>query len=112
MSQQIQTMFSNIAPTYDQANHALSFNKDIQWRKDAVKQMLRDGFAPQRVLDLCAGTGDFALAVKEQIPTAQVVIADFAKPMRYFQEFLKRRGIVLIPVADMWAHLEALRHDN
>ena len=24
----------------------------------------------------------------------------------------KRRGIVLIPVADMWAHLEALRHDN
>jgi hypothetical protein len=24
----------------------------------------------------------------------------------------KRRGIVLIPVADMWAHLEGLRHDN
>ena len=81
MSQQIQTMFSNIAPTYDQANHALSFNKDIQWRKDSVKQMLKDGFKPQRVLDLCAGTGDFALAVKEQVPTAQVVIADFAKPM-------------------------------
>src|SRR5260221_8770245 len=81
MSQQIQTMFSNIAPTYDQANHALSFNQDIQWRKDSVKQMLRDGFAPQRVLDLCAGTGDFALAVKERVPTAQVVMADFAKPM-------------------------------
>ena len=74
-------MFSNIAPTYDQANHALSFNKDIQWRKDSVKQMLKDGFKPQRVLDLCAGTGDFALAVKEQIPSAQVVMADFAKPM-------------------------------
>jgi demethylmenaquinone methyltransferase/2-methoxy-6-polyprenyl-1,4-benzoquinol methylase len=81
VSQQIQTMFSNIAPTYDQANHALSFNKDIQWRKDSVKQMLKDGFAPQRVLDLCAGTGDFALAVKEQVPSAQVVMADFAKPM-------------------------------
>jgi hypothetical protein len=26
---------------------------------------------------------------------------DFAKPMRYFQEFLKRRGIVLI-VSDFW----------
>lgn len=81
MSQQIQTMFSNIAPTYDQANHSLSFNKDIQWRKDAVKQMLKDGFNPSRVLDLCAGTGDFALAIKEQVPGAQVVLADFSKPM-------------------------------
>lgn len=81
MSQQIQTMFSNIAPTYDKANHALSFNKDIQWRKDSVKQMLKDGFKPSRVLDLCAGTGDFALAVKEQVPEAEVVLADFSKPM-------------------------------
>lgn len=81
MSNQIQTMFSNIAPTYDEANHALSFNKDIGWRKDSVKQMIRDGFAPKRVLDLCAGTGDFALAVKEQVPAAQVVLADFSKPM-------------------------------
>ena|SRR5579871_763405 len=81
MSQQIQTMFSNIAPTYDQANHALSFNKDVQWRKDAVAQMLKDGFRPSRVLDLCAGTGDFALAVKEQAPQVQVVLADFSKAM-------------------------------
>lgn len=81
MSQKIQAMFSDIAPTYDQANHALSFNKDIQWRKDAVKQMLKDGFKPSRVLDLCAGTGDFGLAVKEQVPDAQVVLADFSKPM-------------------------------
>ncbi len=81
MSQQIQTMFSNIAPTYDQANHALSFNKDVQWRKDAVRQILKDGFKPNRVLDLCAGTGDFALAVKAQAPEAQVVLADFSKAM-------------------------------
>ena len=81
MSAKIQTMFSNIAPTYDQANHALSFNKDIQWRKDAVKQLLKDDFKPSRVLDLCAGTGDFGLAVKEQVPGAQVLMADFAKPM-------------------------------
>ena len=81
MSEKIQAMFSNIAPTYDQANHALSFNRDIQWRKDAVKQMLKGNFKPSRVLDLCAGTGDFALAVKEEVPTAQLVMADFSKPM-------------------------------
>jgi len=81
LSQKIQTMFSNIAPTYDQANHALSFNKDIQWRKDAVRQMLKDGFKPNWALDLCTGTGDFGLAVKEQAPDAKVVMTDFAKPM-------------------------------
>jgi len=81
VSQQIQTMFSNIAPTYDEANHALSFNKDIQWRKDAVKQLLAGGFEPKKVLDLCAGTGDFALAVKEQAPKAEVTLVDFSKPM-------------------------------
>ena len=81
MSQKIQSMFADIAPTYDKANHLLSFNKDIQWRKESVKQLLGGGFKPGRVLDLCAGTGDFALAVKEQVPSAQVVMADFAKPM-------------------------------
>jgi demethylmenaquinone methyltransferase/2-methoxy-6-polyprenyl-1,4-benzoquinol methylase len=81
MSEKIQSMFADIAPTYDKANHLLSFNKDIQWRKGSVKRMLKDGFEPKMVLDLCAGTGDFALAVKEQVPTAKVVMADFAKPM-------------------------------
>jgi uncharacterized protein (DUF58 family) len=32
---------------------------------------------------------------------------DFAKPMRYFQEFLKRRGIVLI-VSDFWESAESI----
>jgi uncharacterized protein (DUF58 family) len=32
---------------------------------------------------------------------------DFAKPMRYFQEFLKRRGLVLI-VSDFWESPESL----
>src|SRR6185369_292083 len=43
--------------------------------------MVRDGFAPKKVLDLCAGTGDFAFAVKDQTPAGQVVLADFSKPM-------------------------------
>ncbi len=81
MSEKIQSMFAEIAPTYDKANHLLSFNKDIQWRKDSVKLMIKDGFEPKMVLDLCAGTGDFALAVRELLPAAKVVMADFAKPM-------------------------------
>src|SRR5579863_8502636 len=34
---------------------------------------------------------------------------DFAKPMRYFQEFLRRRGIVLI-VSDFWESPESIVH--
>ena len=34
---------------------------------------------------------------------------DFAKPMRYFQEFLKRRGIVLI-VSDFWESPQSVIH--
>ncbi len=81
MSQNIQTMFGRIAGTYDEANHALSFNQDIQWRKNSVSQMMKDGYVPSKVLDLCAGTGDFALAVKEKAPNVQVTLADFSKPM-------------------------------
>jgi ubiquinone/menaquinone biosynthesis methyltransferase len=81
MSENIKAMFSEIAPTYDKTNHLLSMNKDVRWRKDSVTQMLKDGFKPTKVLDLCAGTGDFAQAVKEQVTDAQVILADFAKPM-------------------------------
>lgn len=81
MSSNIQGMFGRIAGTYDQVNHTLSFNQDIQWRKASVEQLTRDGYIPKKVLDLCAGTGDFALAVKEKNPHAEVVLADFSKPM-------------------------------
>jgi ubiquinone/menaquinone biosynthesis methyltransferase len=81
MSQTIQTMFGRIAGTYDEANHTLSFNQDVAWRKASVAQLTQGGFSPKKVLDLCAGTGEFGLAVKEKSPEAQVVLADFSKPM-------------------------------
>jgi demethylmenaquinone methyltransferase/2-methoxy-6-polyprenyl-1,4-benzoquinol methylase len=81
MSSNIQGMFGRIAGTYDKVNHTLSFNQDIQWRKNSVEQLARGGYVPKMVLDLCAGTGDFGLSVKEKNPRAEVVFADFAKPM-------------------------------
>jgi demethylmenaquinone methyltransferase/2-methoxy-6-polyprenyl-1,4-benzoquinol methylase len=74
-------MFSRIAPTYDKANHVLSLNQDKGWRERSVGLLAKEGFQPRRVLDLCAGTGDFALAVKKRFPEARVVLADFSKPM-------------------------------
>ncbi len=81
VSEKIKTMFSDIAPTYDRVNHLLSFNKDVEWRAKSVQLLTRDGFSPKKVLDLCAGTGDFAFAVRQGAPNAQVTLADFSKPM-------------------------------
>jgi demethylmenaquinone methyltransferase/2-methoxy-6-polyprenyl-1,4-benzoquinol methylase len=81
MSRENQQMFSRIAPTYDKANRMLSLNQDVGWREKAASLLASGGFKPRRVLDLCAGTGDFTLAVRKLIPDASVVLADFSRPM-------------------------------
>ncbi len=81
MSKEIQQMFSRIAPTYDKANHVLSLKQDMKWREGAVDLLAQDGFTPKRVLDLCAGTGDFTLAVKKRFPEAEVTALDFSSAM-------------------------------
>ncbi len=56
----VRQMFGEIAPQYDRMNHLLSMNVDRYWRWKTVR-MLR----PQRgnrILDVCTGTGDLAIA--------------------------------------------------
>jgi len=60
----VQKMFDEIAPRYDFANHALSMNVDrLWWRRTArmFAHILKQQEAA--VLDLCAGTGDMAVAL-------------------------------------------------
>jgi demethylmenaquinone methyltransferase / 2-methoxy-6-polyprenyl-1,4-benzoquinol methylase len=64
-AQAVQRMFDEIAPRYDLANHVLSMNIDrLWWRRTArtFSHILQRGEA--RVLDLCAGTGDMAVALR------------------------------------------------
>lgn len=75
----VQTMFSDIAGTYDLLNHLLSGNQDVLWRRRAVARL-----APRRgelILDLCCGTGDSSLELKRRQPHCSVVAADFTEPM-------------------------------
>ena len=78
----VRGMFDAIAPTYDRANHLLSLWVDRYWRRRAVAEVRRrlGGSAP-RILDLCCGTGDLALALRRGIPGAELVGADFSLPM-------------------------------
>jgi len=77
---QIREMFDQIHKRYDLLNHLMSAGRDIAWRKTCCKKL------PQKegavVLDLCGGTGDFALAHKKIYGEPKLSIAgDFAGKM-------------------------------
>lgn len=79
----VQEMFSRIAPRYDFLNHLLSLDIDKVWRRRVAKRfsaILHDPAA--RVLDLCCGTGDLALAFRREAPVgAEIVGSDFVAEM-------------------------------
>ena len=73
-------MFDAIAVRYDFLNHLLSAGIDRRWRRRAIASLGLTG--RERVLDLCTGTGDLAIAaVRAQPPAARVVGVDFAGAM-------------------------------
>src|ERR671935_1098188 len=76
----IARMFDAIAPRYDFLNHLLSAGIDRRWRQRAIQSLALTG--RERVLDLCTGTGDLAIAAgTAQPPAARVVGVDFAGAM-------------------------------
>lgn len=76
---QVETMFDNIAPTYDFLNHALSVGIDKGWRRKAVDRLGK--YKPQTILDIATGTGDFAILEAERIAPARIVGADLSEGM-------------------------------
>ena len=74
-------MFDAIAPRYDLLNHVLSAGLDRRWRDEAVASLMLRQDAEPRVLDLCTGTGDLALALVRQVTRASIVGVDFAGEM-------------------------------
>ena len=62
----LQTFYGSIHATYDRVNRLFTFGRDRSWRRHAAGALLRSG--PVRILDLCTGTGDFALELARQVP--------------------------------------------
>ncbi len=76
----VQSLFARIASDYDRANRLLSFNRDRSWRNLAVQKLnLQPG---DRALDLCCGTGDFLLPLRQAVGTSgNLTGLDFCEPM-------------------------------
>ncbi len=89
----IAQMFDAIAGRYDFLNHLLSLGVDRRWRVRAVRELdLQQG---ARVLDLCTGTADLALAALNgpKATARSVVGVDFSAAMlRFGREKLARLG--------------------
>jgi demethylmenaquinone methyltransferase/2-methoxy-6-polyprenyl-1,4-benzoquinol methylase len=72
-------MFDAIAPRYDLLNHLLSAGLDKRWRNQAIDALgLRQG---ARVVDLCTGTADLAVAAVHRSGGAHVLGIDFSSEM-------------------------------
>jgi demethylmenaquinone methyltransferase/2-methoxy-6-polyprenyl-1,4-benzoquinol methylase len=65
-------MFDAIAARYDFLNHLLSAGIDRRWRRRAIRSLALTG--RERVLDLCTGTADLAIAARTARPAAAHVL--------------------------------------
>jgi demethylmenaquinone methyltransferase/2-methoxy-6-polyprenyl-1,4-benzoquinol methylase len=106
-------MFDGIAARYDFLNHFLSAGRDRRWRARTIADLHLP--AAPRILDLCTGTADLAIAAVHGTPGARVVGVDFAAAMlrlglaklraRQLADriSLVRGDATRIPVRDGWA---------
>ena len=84
-------MFDAIAGRYDLLNHLLSAGIDRRWRTRAIQALSLTG--RERVLDLCTGTADLAMAAIDARPPAACVVGiDFAREMLRVGQAKVRRG--------------------
>ncbi len=95
-------MFDAIAPHYDLLNHVLSAGLDRRWRARAVTELApADG---ARVLDLCTGTADLAMATSRAGSGVSVIGVDFAGEML-------RRGLAKVRGAGLGNAIRLVRGD-
>jgi demethylmenaquinone methyltransferase / 2-methoxy-6-polyprenyl-1,4-benzoquinol methylase len=72
----VREMFDRIAPVYDAMNRVMTAGLDRRWRDETARAVVTPG---DRVLDVCCGTGD--LAVADVRAGGRVTGVDFSEAM-------------------------------
>jgi len=75
---QIESMFDQVAPTYDLLNRVLSMGIDNIWRRKAINELQKS--KPQIILDVATGTADLALMAMRLQPQ-KIVGIDLSEEM-------------------------------
>ncbi|MCS7296618.1 MAG: bifunctional demethylmenaquinone methyltransferase/2-methoxy-6-polyprenyl-1,4-benzoquinol methylase UbiE [Bacteroidia bacterium] len=76
----VSELFRRIAQRYDRMNRLMTFGLDRQWRSAAVRKLRP--LKPKTLLDLAAGTGDFAQAASKLLPSLkQIYLVDITPEM-------------------------------
>ncbi len=105
----VQAMFDAIAPRYDLLNGLLSLSLHHRWRRVATDlARLKPG---DRALDVCTGTGDFALELARRVgDSGKVTGTDYSEGMLTLgRQKMLRRGS---DIALEWADTEKLPFEN
>lgn len=96
----IRGMFARIAHRYDVLNRLLSLGSDVRWRRLVARRVAAS--RPARLLDVCTGTADVALACAGR---DGVVGCDFCLPMllRARRKVARSGSEVVLAAADALA---------
>lgn len=78
--ERVHHVFEKIYTNYDSMNSIISFQRHKAWRQDVMKRM--QVAKNSKTLDVCCGTGDWALAIAEEIgANGKVYGLDFSHNM-------------------------------
>jgi demethylmenaquinone methyltransferase/2-methoxy-6-polyprenyl-1,4-benzoquinol methylase len=73
-------MFNAVPRHYDLVNHIITWGLDRWWRLKAARECLTS--QPEKVLDLCCGTGDLAINLGRMAESdVEVTGVDYSEPM-------------------------------
>lgn len=76
----VHQVFESISEQYDSMNSIISFKRHKAWRKSTMKRMNVKPDA--KALDVCSGTGDWAISLAEKVgKKGHVIGLDFSKNM-------------------------------
>jgi demethylmenaquinone methyltransferase/2-methoxy-6-polyprenyl-1,4-benzoquinol methylase len=73
-------MFIAVPRRYDLINHIITWGLDSRWRRQAARECLTS--QPERILDLCCGTGDLAIELALLTEdNVELTGIDYSQPM-------------------------------